>query len=295
MLLSGLLYALLASFMLFPSRRPAAAAHQRFLLIIYAPLPPLLIGLHVVAVKVLGGYDLSSHWGMSQTYKPTGDLANAIFLLTPLCLSALLARCAQVFPSPPSVLSLWAKVQAQIESEVKSRQGGKNGTNGDWQGTRASTNSGHVPHARLNGHGSCDACLHEDGGVGAMYTETDIGRITLSGGVSLGPGFRVLVCNCPIRDRSTPALWCEFCLCCCKVCGGEKEAARVWSSGDEGWGPGRSDKSETGMPGPGAGLGAVAVLVLYLCLWLAGLRLIATPCHCLSLLSCVAILLCAIH
>ncbi|CAN0347724.1 unnamed protein product, partial [Discosporangium mesarthrocarpum] len=145
-------------------------------------------------------------------------------------------------------------------------------------------------------HSACKACLHEDGGGGALYEETDEGRVALGGGVSIGPGFRVLSCDCPKRHRAAPSGWCGFCRCRCKTCGGGKEAARAWAKEAAGWGEdhrgGHSDPEFLREASPGAGFGAVFAAALLLGLWFAGMRIISTPCYCLPVLGAVSLGLC---
>ncbi|CAN0564569.1 unnamed protein product, partial [Ectocarpus sp. 12 AP-2014] len=66
----------------------------------------------------------------------------------------------------------------------------------------------------------CGKCLHAEGGENAVFVETDRERVRVGPGVSLGPGFRVVACDCPQREPASPSTWCAFCRCVCKVCGG---------------------------------------------------------------------------
>ncbi|CAN0271503.1 unnamed protein product, partial [Phaeothamnion confervicola] len=74
----------------------------------------------------------------------------------------------------------------------------------------------------------CGACFHEDGGRGAVFIESSNETVPLSPGVALGPGFRVVACDCGIGADAAGATavaageeeFCEFCCCACNACGG---------------------------------------------------------------------------
>ncbi|CAM9332963.1 unnamed protein product, partial [Discosporangium mesarthrocarpum] len=117
--LSAALYALLASFLLFPSSRPDAAAHQHLLLLLYAPLTALLSGVQILAVRVISGAGRGLNPQGGDDVMPWGALGMAVILLAPLCTSAFLARRARPFPSPPTIRGLMDQLRDQWQAEVR--------------------------------------------------------------------------------------------------------------------------------------------------------------------------------
>lgn len=299
MILSVSLYALLFSIILFPSHSPAVATHQHLLVLLFAPINALLTGPHIAAAGILSRAGGSSH---DPFVAPT-ELAMTSLALLPIIASVWLARRARPFPSPPSMHAFLAEFQAMMAEEVARANGGSVGGGGSREGGGGSTAAALAAAAleRPHGHGACGKCLHADGGPGAIFVETDKERVSIGGGVSLGPGFRVVACDCPQRERAAPSAWCEFCRCVCKVCGGCKEAVRATRATRAAARGGRSGAGGGGggalaeALGAAASAGIVAVVVLYAGLWAFGMRMMAAPCHGLIALAVVGAVLCGMH
>lgn len=301
-ILSLSLYALLVSIALFPSHSPAAANHQQLVLLLYAPVYALLLGPHIAAAGIL-----SRAGGPHDPFVAPAELAVASLALVPIIASVWQARRARPFPSPPSMHAFLAEFQALLAEEVARANGMSAG--GVAGGERVG--GGSTPAARAaaalerpHGHGACGKCFHPDGGPGAIYVETDKDRVAVGGGVTLGPGFRMVACDCPKREPAAPSGWCEFCRCVCKVCGGCKEAvraARVTRAGGSGGGIGVGGGGGGGggaladALGAAAAVGIVAVVVLYVGLWAFGMRMMAAPCHALVALAVAGAALCGVH
>ena len=106
----------------------------------------------------------------------------------------------------------------------------------------------------LDAHASCDACVHEEGGVGALYRDVSESGSPVAPGVWIGTTFRVVSCDCWERQRRAAAAEarraaaaaasatrgaasaaaaaaapkfqpCEYCACVCLACGGDAQAA----------------------------------------------------------------------
>ena len=298
-ILSLSLYALLGSIILFPSHSPAAATHQHLVVLLYAPINALILGPHIAAAGILSRAGGASH---DPFVSPT-ELALTSLALLPIIASVWLARRARPFPSPPSMHAFLAEFQAMMAEEVARANGGR--VVGGRESGGGSTAAAQAAAAleRPHGHGACGTCLHADGGPGAVFVETDKERVPIGGGVSLGPGFRVVACDCPRREPAAPSAWCEFCRCVCKVCGGCKEAVRATRATRAGARGGRSGAAG-GVGGGGAladalgsasSVGIVAVVVLYLGLWAFGMRMMAAPCHALVALAAIGAVLCGMH
>ncbi|CAN0417966.1 unnamed protein product [Laminaria digitata] len=305
MALSLSLYILLVSLALFPASSPTASAHQRLLLLLYAPVPAVLMGPQLAAAGIL-----ANRGGAHESFVAARELVLASLALIPIIASVCFARRARSFPSPPGISGLLAELKAQVDEEVARSMDGAYGNGsaasisanggGGSSGQQGSTAAlAAAALARPNGHGACGKCLHADGGHGAVFVETDQERVQVGAGVALGPGFRVVACDCPQRERATPSSWCEFCRCVCKVCGGCKEATRALKAsrvsrgreaGGGGGGPGFSEEV-----GAAAVVGVVSVAGLYAGLWAFGVRVVAAPCHSLWALSAMGAVLCALH
>ncbi|CAN0076424.1 unnamed protein product [Hapterophycus canaliculatus] len=298
MMLSVCLYALLGSLVLFPSHSPVAASHQHLVLCLYAPLNALLNGPQLAAAGILLRRGGASH----EPFVGSAELALTSLALLPIIASVWLARRAHPFPSPPGLHAFWAEFQAQWAEEVARANGGSIDGGYGMEGSGGSTVAGMAAAAleRPNGHGACGKCLHADGGIGAIFVETNKDRVSIGAGVTLGPGFRVVACDCPQREPAAPSSWCEFCRCVCKVCGGCKEAvramrgARVTSTGG-GSGTGRGREGLSDQLGAASSIGIVSVVVLYAGLWAFGMKMMAAPCHALTALATIGIVLCGMH
>lgn len=300
MILSLSLYALLGSIVLFPSHSPAAATHQHLVVLLYTPINALIMGPHIAVTGILSRAGGSSH---DPFVSPT-ELALVSLALLPIIASVWLARRARPFPSPPSMHAFLAEFQALMAEEVARANGGSAaGGGGSWERGGGSTAAALAAAAleHPHGHGTCGACFHADGGPGAIFVETDKERVSIGGGVSLGPGFRVVACDCPRREPATPSAWCEFCRCVCKVCGGCKEAVRATRAtragprgGSSGAGGGGGGALADAL-GAAASVGIVAVVLLYGGLWAFGMRMMAAPCHALIALAVVGAVLCGMH
>eukprot|EP00752_Nemacystus_decipiens_P014209 g12638.t1 len=302
-ILSLSLYALLGSIILFPSHSPAVAAHQHLVVLLYAPINAMLMGPHIAAAGILSRAGGSSH----DPFVAPAELAIASVALLPIIASVWLARRARPFPSPPSMHAFLAEFQALMAEEVARANGGSVGGRGVRESSGGSTAAALAAAAleRPNGHGACGTCLHADGGQGAIFVETDKERVSVGGGVSLGPGFRVVACDCPRREPAAPSAWCEFCRCVCKVCGGCKEAVRATratrsaargrrTGAGAGAGAGGGGALADAL-GPAASVGIVAAVVLYVGLWAFGMRMMAAPCHSLIALAVMGAVLCGMH
>lgn len=300
MALSLYLYLLLVSLAVFPSPSQAASTHQRLVLLLYAPAPAVLMGPQLAAAGILG-----EQGGAHETFVGSVELILASIALLPIVASVWFARRVRSFPSPPGISGLLSELQAQIAEEVARSGGGGSGSANGFTGKGGAR--GHQESAaelaasalaRPNGHGACGKCLHADGGQGAIFVETDRERVSVGVGVTLGPGFRVVACDCPQKDRAAPSGWCEFCRCVCKVCGGCKEATRALKASRGARGRQAGGEGEAGFSGEvgaAATVGVVSVAVLYAGLWAFGMRVMAAPCHCLWAMSAMGVVLCALQ
>ncbi|CAM9406051.1 unnamed protein product [Ectocarpus sp. 6 AP-2014] len=301
MMLSVSLYALLGSLVLFPSHAPAAANHQHLVVFLFAPINALLNGPQIAATGILLRRQGPSH----EPFVASSELALASLALLPIIASVWLARRARPFPSPPGMHAFLAEFQFQLAEEVARANGGSiAGGTADGRGSSGGIAAlAAAALERPNGHGACGKCLHADGGEGAVYVETDRDRVRVGPGVSLGPGFRVVACDCPQREPASPSTWCEFCRCVCKFCGGCKEAVRAIRGGRvssrEGrrgaGGAGGGAKDLSDVLGAAASMALVSVLVLYVGLWAFGMRMVAVPCHGLIALAVIGAVLCGMH
>lgn len=299
MIMSFSLYALLGSLVLFPSHMPVAANHQHLVLFLYAPIFALILGPQMAATDIL----LHRGGAMHDPFVASAELALTSLALLPIITSVWLARRARPFPSPPGIHAVWAEFQARWAEEVARANGGGVGGVAGWENDRVGGEStasilADEALAQMNGHGTCGACLHADGGPGAIFVETDKERVSIGGGVSLGPGFRVVACDCPKREPAAPSSWCEFCRCICKVCGGCKEAVRAVRGARVGARGGRGGAGVGGLDDEirvASSVALVAVIVLYSGLWMLGMRMVATPCHALSALTVIGAVLCGMH
>lgn len=291
--LSLLLYALLASLALVPASSPVASAHQRLVLLIYAPAPAVLIGPQLAAAGVL-----FRKAGRHESFVACGELALASLALVPIIASVCFARKARPFPSPPSIQGALAELKTQIEEEVARANGGSIPShNASMNGTESPAQVAASALERPHGHGACGKCFHADGGQGSIFVETDQERVSVGAGVSLGPGFRVVACDCPQRERAAPSSWCEFCRCVCEACGGCKEAARAMRDTSRGgWGAGRGQETRlSNNVGAASSVGLASAAILYFCLWQFGMRVMAAPCHSLCALAVMGMMLCGMH
>lgn len=299
LMLSVYLYALLGSLALFPSHSPVAATHQHLVLFLYAPVNALLIGPQMAAAGILLRRGGTSH----EPFVGSAELALTSLALLPIIASVWLARRARPFPSPPGLHAFWAEFQTQWAEEV-ARANGRSSYGGyGMEGSGGSSAAAGLAAAALerpNGHGACGKCLHADGGSGAIFVETDKERVSIGAGVTLGPGFRVVACDCPQREPAAPSSWCEFCRCVCKVCGGCKEAARAMrgargAARGAGGGTGRGREGLSDELGAASSIGLVSVVVLYAGLWAFGMKMMAEPCHALTALMTIGVVLCGMH
>lgn len=296
------LYALLASLALMPASSPVASAYQRLVFLIYAPAPAVLIGLQLAAAGVLFRKAGTTH----ESFVACGELVLACLALVPIIASVCFARRGRPFPSPPSIRGVLAELKAQMDEEIAMANGGS--THGA-HGHSAAANGNHAPGVgspaqvaaaaleRPHGHGACGKCFHADGGQGSIFVETDQERVSVGAGVSLGPGFRVVACDCPLRERATPSSWCDFCRCVCEACGGCKEAVRAMrgaSRGGWGAGSGQETRSSSNL-GAASSLGLASAAVLYFGVWKFGMRVMAAPCHSLGALAVMGVVLCGMH
>ncbi|RHY07414.1 hypothetical protein DYB25_009445 [Aphanomyces astaci] len=72
----------------------------------------------------------------------------------------------------------------------------------------------------------CTECFVEDGGVGAVFEAVDtVDTIHLSDDVVVGPTFRVVACDCGLRNLPSRD-FCLFCKRLCSTCGGGEGARR---------------------------------------------------------------------
>lgn len=295
--LSLALYALLVSLAIFPAKAKTTAAtaltHQRLLLLLYAPAPALLMGLQLAAAGVL-----LDKGGVHEPFVSSEELALASLALLPIIASVWFARRARPFPSPPGIHRFLSELQAQMEEEVTRANGGSIPVKVEPRGSSAADLAA-MALERPHGHGACGKCLHADGGHGAVFVETDKERVCIGAGVTLGPGFRVVACDCPRREPAAPSGWCEFCRCVCGVCGGCKDAARALKkSRDFSRGRGPEGGEKTGLSdelGAASAVGLVIVAVLYVGLWAFGMRMMSAPCHCLGALAAIGVAMCGLH
>ncbi|KAH9126942.1 hypothetical protein LEN26_007905 [Aphanomyces euteiches] len=87
------------------------------------------------------------------------------------------------------------------------------------QGVRMPTNS-----STLVSPGDCTECFVEDGGVGAIFVQAETPATKhMRGGVTLGPTFRVVACDCGLRNIPHRE-YCAFCRRTCSSCGGGEVA-----------------------------------------------------------------------
>lgn len=300
--LSGSLYALLASLAIFPSSSSAGVLfHQRLVLLLYFPTLFILMGPQLAAAGLVFHHPGPQH----ETFISAGGLCLTCLALLPMLLSSWFARRGKSFPSPPSIRQFVSYVRAQIEDEaLRAKNGGhlphrNYGGDGSRRGvsaTDAALAALDVPH----GHGSCGKCLHEDGAKNAVFAETDEGVVAVGGGVIVGPGFRVIACDCPRREPAAPSTWCEFCRCVCAACGGCKEAARAIrrSNAADGWGAGRGAQHGgvgNAVIGPASVVGIVSACVVYFGLWGFGMKMMREPCHCVWGLGVIGLVLCGMR
>jgi hypothetical protein len=248
----AVLAGVLVSFLVAPSALPHVARYQRLLLLLYLPALPLSLGLAWVAGEVL----------------VRG------------------ARFSPEFVSAPRVLLACAVLLPILCCSILGRMGRSCFGSGEGGSSEPS-----VPSSRRvtsSSHGQCDACFHEDGGKGALFVETDRGCVSVGGGVTIGPGFRVVACDCMQRwDRlrqRAPRL-CRFCRCVCTTCGGGGQADPAAADGGLG---GILDCLPHRALRIGIGACALASLPL------VALRLLAAPYECMYLMSALAAGLCVL-
>ena len=290
MVLSLALYALLVSLALFPATLPAVATHQRLLLLLYAPVPAVLIGPQIAASQLLLG-----RGGMHECFVRWGEMALVSLALLPIISSVWFARRSRPFPSPASMHTFIVNLRRQMEEEAARAYGVGSFDRGDF-GTGASTavDLAAVALEHPNGHGACEICLHADGGHGAVFVETGQELVSIGGGVTLGPGFMVVACDCPRREPATPSSWCEFCRCVCEVCGGCKDAVRALRGSRASKGRVEKETANEDLQAASA-IGLVSVAVLFLSLWAFSMRLMSEPCHALVAMSGMGVIICGLH
>lgn len=301
--LSGSLYALLASLAVFPSSSSSVGVlfHQRLVLLLYFPTVFLLFGPQLAAVGLVFRNPGPQH----ETFISAGEQCLTCLALLPMLLSSWFARRGKSFPSPPSIRQFVSYVRAQIEEEaLRAKNGGHlPHKNYEGEGGRRGFSATDSTLAALdvpNGHGSCNECLHEDGAKNAVFVETDAGAIAVGKGVMVGPGFRVIACDCPSREPAAPSTWCEFCRCVCATCGGCKEAVRAIrrSNAADGRGARRGAQNGgvgTAVIGPASVVGIVSACVVCLGLWGCGIRMLREPCHCMWGLGVIGVVLCGMR
>lgn len=296
MTLSLSLYLLLASLALFPASLPTTLAHQRLVLLLYAPAPAVLMGPQLAAAGVIFG-----RAGPHEPFVSVGEFVLASLSLLPIIASVWFARRARPFPSPPSIRGFLAEFRAQMEEEVARANGGSIGREANGRHGASGSSAGDLAAAALenpHGHGACGRCLHEDGGHGAVFVETEHELVSVGVGVTLGPGFRVVACDCPQRERAAPSTWCEFCRCVCDVCGGCKDAARLMRGARMPRGANSARGEEARLSdelGAGGAVGVLSVAVLYVGLWAFGMRVMGTPCHSLLAMAVMGGILCGMR
>lgn len=300
MALSISLYALLVSLALFPASSSAGSTHQRLVLVVYTPVAALLMGPQLAAVDIIRG-----RGGALSPFVSGSELAFVSLALVPILASVWLARQGRLgFASPPNIQKFLAELNAQMQEEMARANGGsfENGSGGTRGARRGDTATAAATLAatareRPHGHGACGKCLHADGGRGAVFVETDQERVAVGVGVTLGPGFRVVACDCPQREPAAPSGWCEFCRCVCSACGGCRAAVRAASRVSRARG---STSGHSGGPladelAAASAVGLVSVAGLYLGLWAFGMRVMAAPCHGLWALGGVGLVLCGLR
>lgn len=301
--LSLSLYALLGSMAVFPSASSIGATfHQRLLVLLYAPVPALLIGPQLAAAGLL----YRNAGPKYPSFIAPGELMLMSLAILPMLLSAWNARQGKQFPAAPSIRGFVAEWQALMQEELSRNNGGSvprgNGYTHGAAGAGGSDTAADLAREALempHGHSACGKCLHADGGKGAVFVETCEGMVSVGGGVTVGPGFRVTACDCPRREPAAPSTWCEFCRCVCDTCGGCKEAVRAVRrsnmEGRPGAGRGCVNGAESGQIGPAGVVGVVSVGVMYVGLWCGGMTMLAEPCHCLWALAVVGMILCGMQ
>lgn len=299
---SLILHALLGSLVLFPAPSARIAAHQHMLLLLYAPAPAFLLGPQLAAIRILTRNAAAEN----EAFVSPIALVSMSLALVPVIVSVWHARVGREFPSPPGIRGFLAFVQMQMERDLAAANGLNDESfkvNGEGCSKRASESAdAELVTAALespHGHGACGKCLHEDGGRGAVFVETDRGMIPVGGGVTLGPGFRVVACDCYRRESDSLSTWCEFCSCLCDACGGCKEAGRAFrrsrkpDAGD--LRRGGSTGEMTDRLGRAGSTGLLSVFVVYLGLWYWGMKMMEAPCHCMFALSVMGGILCSMH
>lgn len=283
-ILSLVLYGLLVSLAVFPATSQGVATHQRLLLLLYAPAPVVLVGPQVAAVQLLLG-----RGGLHESFVGWGEMGMTSLAMLPIILSVWFARCAYPFPSPRSIRGFLIDLRRQME-EVSRCNGGIS----PGQGAYRTYQKGAIELEYSEEHGRCMACLHEDGGYGAVYVETGVQLEYVGGGVTVGPRFRVVACDCPRREPASPSSWCEFCRCVCDICGGSREAARLLKGSRVLRGRAEEMVASEELRATSA-VGLVSAAVLYLGLWAFGMKLMSEPCYALVAMSGMGVMVCCLH
>ena len=113
MALSLSLYVLLVSLAIFPASSTAASAHQRLILLLYAPVPAVLMGPQLAAAGIL-----AQRGGAHESFVASEELAQASLALLPIIASVWFARRARPFPSPPGISGFLAELKAQVDEDL---------------------------------------------------------------------------------------------------------------------------------------------------------------------------------
>lgn len=285
MILSLVLYGLLVSLAVFPATSQGVVTHQRLLLFLYAPAPAVLVGPQVAAVQLLLG-----RGGSHESFVGWREMGLVSLAMLPIILSVWFARRAYPFPSPPSVRGFLMDLRRQMKEEMARSNGGTS----TGQSAYGTYKKGAIELEYSEEHGRCMACLHEDGGYGAVYVETAGQLEYVGGGVTVGPRFRVVACDCPRREPASPSSWCEFCRCVCDVCGGSREAVKLLKGSRVLRGRAKEMVANEKLRATSV-VGLLSAAVLYLGLWAFGMTLMSEPCHALVAMSGMGAMVCCLH
>lgn len=228
--------------------------------------------------------------GPHESFVGWGEMGLASLATLPIISSLWFARRARPFPSPPSIRGFLMDLRRRMEEEVARSNGGVS----TGQGAYGTRQKGAVELEYSEEHGTCTACLHEDGGYGAVYVETEVQLEYVGGGVTVGPGFRVVACDCPRREPASPSSWCEFCRCVCDICGGSREAVRLLKGSRVFRGRAEEMVASEELRATSA-VGLVSAAVLYLGLWAFGMKLMSEPCYALVAMSGMGAMMCCLH
>ncbi|RHY32807.1 hypothetical protein DYB32_002229 [Aphanomyces invadans] len=169
------------------SRSPHHVTYQRTLFAFYFGVSPCWIGDVVYFVDVV-------HFPRPVDFAFVVHVLRSLALLFPCLIHVYLAR-QWMFPLPPD--AVFARLQ----------------------GVRPSSSA-------IVTADQCPDCFVEDGGDGAIFEEVDTpNTIHLSANVVVGPTFRVVSCDCGLRNVPSRD-FCAFCKRLCVTCGGGEGARR---------------------------------------------------------------------